>query len=113
MIIGSDIVAKATPDGYTVGTLLTPTIVNPFVLKDLPYDTLEDFTPVSLMVMVPGVMTMNPSACPLTTLKEVIALAKAKPGTIQLRLAGSAHLRPPVDGNAQGHRGHQHDVHSV
>jgi len=79
MVIGSDIVAKAAPDGYTVGTLLTPTIVNPFVLKDLPYDTLKDFTPVSLMVMVPGVMTMNP-AVPANTLKEVIALAKANPG---------------------------------
>ena len=79
MVIGSDIIAKASPDGYTVGTLLTPTIVNPFVLKDLPYDTLRDFTPVSLMVMVPGVMTMNP-AVPANTLKEVIALAKANPG---------------------------------
>jgi len=79
MIIGTDTVAKATPDGYTVGTLLTPTIVNPFVLKNLPYDTLKDLTPVSLMVMVPGVMTMNPSV-PASTLKEVIALAKANPG---------------------------------
>ena len=79
MVIGSDIIAKAPADGYTVGTLLTPTIVNPFVLKDLPYDTLRDFTPVSLMVMVPGVMTMNPSV-PASTLKEVIALAKANPG---------------------------------
>ena len=79
MIVGSDIIAKATPDGYTVGTLLTPTIVNPFVIKNLPYDTLKDFTPVSLMVMVPGVMTMNPSV-PASNLKEVIALAKANPG---------------------------------
>src|SRR3954468_1046590 len=79
MIVGSDIIAKATPDGYTVGTLLTPTIVNPFVIKNLPYDTLKDFTPVSLMVMVPGVMTMNPSV-PANNLKEVIALAKPNPG---------------------------------
>ena len=47
MIVGSDIVAKSTPDGYTVGTLLTPTIVNPFVLKNLPYDTVNDFIPVA------------------------------------------------------------------
>jgi tripartite-type tricarboxylate transporter receptor subunit TctC len=79
MVIGTDYIAKANPDGYTVGTLLTPTIVNPFVMKDLPYDTLRDLTPVSLMVMVPGVMTMNPSV-PASTLKEVIALAKANPG---------------------------------
>ena len=94
MIIGSDIIAKATPDGYTIGTLLTPTIVNPFVLKNLPYDTLRDFTPVSLMVMVPGVMTMFPGV-PAVNLKEVIALAKAKPGTLNYGSPGpltSGHL---------------------
>ena len=94
MIIGSDIVAKATPDGYTIGTLLTPTIVNPFVLKNLPYDTLRDFTPVSLMVMVPGVMTMFPGV-PASNLKEVIALAKAKPGMLNYGSPGpltSGHL---------------------
>jgi tripartite-type tricarboxylate transporter receptor subunit TctC len=94
MIIGTDTVAKATPDGYTVGTLLTPTIVNPFVLKNLPYDTLKDLTPVSLMVMVPGVMTMFPGV-PANNLKEVIALAKAKPGTLNYGSPGpltSGHL---------------------
>ena len=80
-VIGSDIVAKGNPDGHTVGTLLTPHIVNPFVLKDLPYDTLRDFTPVTLMVIVPGVMTMNPKV-PAKNLKEVIALAKAKPSSL-------------------------------
>ena len=94
MVIGSDIIAKAPADGYTVGTLLTPTIVNPFVLKDLPYDTLRDFTPVSLMVMVPGVMTMFPGV-PANNLKEVIALAKAKPGALNYGSPGpltSGHL---------------------
>jgi tripartite-type tricarboxylate transporter receptor subunit TctC len=94
MIIGTDTVAKATPDGYTIGTLLTPTIVNPFVLKNLPYDTLKDLTPVSLMVMVPGVMTMFPGV-PANNLKEVIALAKAKPGTLNYGSPGpltSGHL---------------------
>jgi len=94
MIIGTDTVAKATPDGYTVGTLLTPTIVNPFVLKNLPYDTLKDLTPVSLMVMVPGVMTMFPGV-PANNLKEVIALAKARPGALNYGSPGpltSGHL---------------------
>ncbi len=94
MIIGSDIVAKAQPDGHTIGTLLTPHIVNPFVLKNLPYDTLRDFTPVTLMVMVPGVMTMYPGV-PATHLKEVIALAKAKPGSLNYGSPGpltSGHL---------------------
>jgi tripartite-type tricarboxylate transporter receptor subunit TctC len=94
MIIASDIIAKSTPDGYTIGTLLTPTIVNPFVLKNLPYDTLKDFTPVSLMVMVPGVMTMFPGV-PANNLKDVIALAKARPGALNYGSPGpltSGHL---------------------
>src|SRR4051812_23457132 len=47
--VGSEIVAKAPSDGYTIGTLLTPHVVNPFVMKNLPYNTERDFTPVSLM----------------------------------------------------------------
>ena len=93
-VIGSDIVAKGNPDGHTVGTLLTPHIVNPFVLKNLPYDTLRDFTPVTLMVIVPGVMTMNPKV-PAKNLKEVIALAKAKPSSLNYGSPGpltSGHL---------------------
>ena len=92
--VGSEIVAKAPPDGYTIGTLLTPHVVNPFVLKSLPYNTERDFTPVSLLVIVPGVMTMHPSVGP-NTLKEVIALAKAKPGQLNYGSPGqltSGHL---------------------
>ena len=93
-VIGSDIVAKAAPDGYTLGTLLTPHVVNPFVLKTLPYDTLRDFTPVTLMVIVPGVMTMYPGV-PANSLQDVIALAKAKPGALNYGSPGqltSGHL---------------------
>ena len=93
-VIGSDIVAKAAPDGYTIGTLLTPHVVNPFVLKNLPYDTMRDFTPVTLMVIVPGVMTMNPGV-PASTLKEVVALAKSRPGKLNYASPGqltSGHL---------------------
>jgi len=92
--VGSEIVAKAPADGYTIGTLLTPHVVNPFVLKNLPYNTERDFTPVSLLVIVPGVMTMHPGVGP-NTLKEVIALAKAKPGQLNYGSPGpltSGHL---------------------
>jgi tripartite-type tricarboxylate transporter receptor subunit TctC len=93
-VIGSEIVAKAVPDGHTVGTLLTPHVVNPYVQKNLPYDTRRDFTPVTLMVIVPGVMTMHPSV-PANSLKDVIALAKAKPGFLNYGSPGqltSGHL---------------------
>ena len=94
MMIATDLVAKAPPDGYTLATLLTPTAVNPFVLKSLPYDTERDLQPVSQMVGVPGVMTMNPGV-PANNLKEVIALAKAKPGALNYGSPGqltSGHL---------------------
>ncbi len=93
-VIGSDIVAKAAPDGHTIGTLLTTHVVSPYVRNDLPYDTLRDFTPVTLMVIVPGVMTMHPSV-PANTLQDVIALAKAKPGLLNYASPGpltSGHL---------------------
>jgi len=92
--VGSEIVAKAQPDGHTIATLLTPHVVNPYVMKNLPYNTERDFTPVSLLVIVPGVMTMHPSVGP-NNLKEVIALAKAKPGQLNYGSPGpltSGHL---------------------
>ena len=92
--VGSEIIAKAPADGYTIGTLLTPHVVNPFVLKNLPYNTERDFTPLTLMIIVPGVMTMYPGVG-ANTLKDVIALAKAKPGQLNYGSPGqltSGHL---------------------
>jgi tripartite-type tricarboxylate transporter receptor subunit TctC len=92
--VGSEIVAKAPSDGYTLGTLLTPHVVNPFVMKNLPYNTERDFTPVSLMVIVPGVLSMYPGVG-ANTLKDVIALAKAQPGKFNYGSPGqltSGHL---------------------
>ena len=94
MTIATELVAKAPPDGHTIATLLTPTAVNPYVLKNLPYNTERDLQPVSQMVAVPGVMTMNPGV-PANNLKEVIALAKAKPGSLNYGSPGqltSGHL---------------------
>ena len=94
MTIATDLVAKAPPDGYTIATLLTPTAVNPYVLKNLPYNTERDLQPVSQMVAVPGVMTMFPGVG-AANLKDVIALARAKPGSLNYGSPGqltSGHL---------------------
>lgn len=94
MTIATELVAKAPPDGHTIATLLTPTAVNPYVLKNLPYNTERDLQPVSQMVAVPGVMTMFPGVG-AANLKEVIALAKAKPGALNYGSPGqltSGHL---------------------
>ena len=93
-VIASEIIARAAPDGHTVGTLLTPHVVNPFVMKNLPYDTLRDFTPVSNMAIVPGVLTVHPSV-PANTLKALIACAKSRPGALNYGVPGqltSGHL---------------------
>ncbi len=93
-VVGTEIIAKANPDGYTIGILLTPHVVNPFVMKNLPYDSVKDFQPITQVVFVPGVMVANASL-PANNLKEVIALAKAKPGQLNFGSPGamtSGHL---------------------
>lgn len=92
--IGSDIVAKAAPDGYTIlmGTTSTHA-VGPAVNPKLPYDNLADFTPVTLAAIFPNVLVAHPAAA--TTLKDLIAELKAKPGQYNFGSSGvgsSTHL---------------------
>ena len=77
--IGADRVARAEPDGYTIlmGTVATHAL-NPLILKTKPYDPEKDFAPVSLLVVVPNVLVVNP-ALPAKNVQELIALLKAEP----------------------------------
>src|SRR5215210_8578118 len=75
-IIGTDVVAKASPDGYTFGTVIAAHAVNATLNPKLPYDTLKDFTYVSLMSVAPLIMIAHPSL-PANNMKELIALAKS------------------------------------
>ncbi len=90
-IIGSDAVAKAAPDGYTV--LLTPTshTINPSIYSKLPYDTVKDFAPVALLVSVTTVFVAHPSL-PARTVNEIVALAKSRPDQLSFGSAGNGHL---------------------
>ena len=93
-IIGTDTVAKAAPDGYTFGTVIAAHSVNPTLNPKLPYDTLKDITYVSLMSTAPLIMIAHPSL-PANNVKELIALAKAKPGELNFASSGigaAAHL---------------------
>jgi tripartite-type tricarboxylate transporter receptor subunit TctC len=78
--IGADLVAKATPDGYTIlmGTLATHTL-NSLVLAKMPYDPVTDFAPIAQVLVNPNVLLVNPSL-PAKTVPELIALLKANPG---------------------------------
>ena len=87
--IGSDLVAKAKPDGYTLlmGTIASHAI-NPNLYRDMPYDPLRDFAPVMLVATLPNLLVVNP-AVPATTVKELIELARRKPGELAFASAGS------------------------
>ncbi|WP_431125948.1 tripartite tricarboxylate transporter substrate binding protein [Variovorax paradoxus] len=85
--IGGDLVAKSAPDGYTVMLDASNHAQNP-ALRKMPFDTLRDLAPVSLLVKVPNVLVVNPSA-PMKSVADLIAQAKAKPGGINYASSGN------------------------
>jgi tripartite-type tricarboxylate transporter receptor subunit TctC len=87
--IGSDLVAKAPPDGYTLlmGTVGTHAI-NPSLYAKMPYDHVRDFTPVVLVAGVPNVLVVNPGL-PVHSVQELIAYAKANPGKLNFASSGN------------------------
>ena len=90
--IGMDVVAKAKPDGYTVGLGQTANLaINPTLFPKMPYDALKDLMPVSVVASQPVVLVVRADA-PFKTLAELVAAAKAKPGEIRQALAGTGTL---------------------
>jgi tripartite-type tricarboxylate transporter receptor subunit TctC len=85
--IGTDLVAKAAPDGYTLLMGGAANAINMSLYAKLPYDTLRDFAPVSLCVKGANVLAVHPSL-PVKTIKELIALAKTKPGKLNYASSG-------------------------
>jgi tripartite-type tricarboxylate transporter receptor subunit TctC len=88
-IIGTDIVAKAAPDGHTLMTAFDSFTSNPFVFKKVPYNTLQDFAPISLLIRGPQLLVATPRLG-AKSFSEFMALAKAKPGSIRYATAGPA-----------------------
>jgi len=89
--IGREVVAKATPDGYTLLVGDSPHTINVHVLRHVPYDPIRDFTPISLIATASQVFVVNP-AFPAKTLKEFIAAATAQPGRINYGSGGSGSI---------------------
>jgi tripartite-type tricarboxylate transporter receptor subunit TctC len=85
--IGSDLVAKAAPDGYTLLMGGASNAINMSMYQKLPYDTLRDFAPVSLCVKGANVLAVHPSL-PVKNVKELIALAKTRPGKLNYASSG-------------------------
>ena len=85
-VVGSDLAAKATPDGYTLLVVSIAHAVDPWLYKE-PFDPVKDFVPVSIIATGTNVLTVNPSA-PVHSVKELLALAKDKPGVLNYASAG-------------------------
>ena len=107
-IVGTDLVAKAEPDGYTL--LLGqsgPISINPAVYKSLPYDPVKEFAPVTMTNSYPYVLVVNPKL-PAKTLQEFVALAKSKPGAMNYGSTGVGAANHLVD-RAVLHQGRAED----
>jgi tripartite-type tricarboxylate transporter receptor subunit TctC len=87
-ITGTDMVAKAAPDGYTILMASIAFGANAGLYTKLPFDPQKDFAPVSLVAIVPMVLAIHPSV-PVRSVTELLALAKAKPGTLNYGSAGN------------------------
>jgi tripartite-type tricarboxylate transporter receptor subunit TctC len=85
--IGSEMMVKAPPDGYTLLLITTTHTINPSLMK-LPFDPVKDFAPVSLILSQPNILVVHPSV-PARSVKELVALARAKPGSISYASGGN------------------------
>jgi tripartite-type tricarboxylate transporter receptor subunit TctC len=87
-IIGTDFVAKAAPDGYTLLFTTQVLTINPALHPSMPYDAQRDFAPVTIAAAAPNLLAVHPSI-PVRSVKELIALARAKPGALTIAAAGA------------------------
>src|ERR1700683_3413747 len=85
-VVGSDLAAKATPDGYTLLIVSIAHAVDPWLYKE-PFDPVKDFVPVSIIATGTNVLTVNPTV-PVHSVKELLALAREKPGVLNYASAG-------------------------
>jgi tripartite-type tricarboxylate transporter receptor subunit TctC len=86
-VIGTEVVMNSAPDGYTLLVNTIPFVSNQFLLPRAPYDPLHDFVAISIVASSPSFVTVHP-AVPARTIKELIALAKSKPGQLNYSAAG-------------------------
>ena len=87
-MIGTELAKNAAPDGYTLLVNTLPFVTNQFAYSKVPYDPVADFAPVSLLASVASVLVAHP-ALPVNSMKDLIALARAKPGAIMYGTAGA------------------------
>ena len=86
---GTEIVAKAAPDGHTLLVVAASFTINPSIRKNLPFDPVRDFAPVTQLITLTHILVVHPSV-PVKSVKELVALAKAKPGHLNYGTSGIA-----------------------
>jgi tripartite-type tricarboxylate transporter receptor subunit TctC len=86
--IGADSVAKSPPDGYNILFTGTPHVISPWLYRSMPYDAMKDFTPIALVATGPYLLVVNPQLG-VGTVRELVAAAKAHPGTIDYASSGN------------------------
>jgi tripartite-type tricarboxylate transporter receptor subunit TctC len=87
-MLATEIVARASPDGYTIILSDTPHTINPSVFGKVPFDPIKDFTPIAMVASSPLMLVVHPSV-PVATLADFVKLAKAQPGKINLGSGGT------------------------
>jgi tripartite-type tricarboxylate transporter receptor subunit TctC len=87
--IGADAVAKSAPDGHTLLVAATPHVISAHLYRNLPYDSLKDFAPIALFGSGPYALVVNAQQLPVSSVRELIAAAKAKPGKIDYASSGN------------------------
>ncbi|MCE2948437.1 MAG: Bug family tripartite tricarboxylate transporter substrate binding protein [bacterium] len=86
-VIGSEVVARAAPDGYTLLMVSAAHVINPAMVKKLPFDSIKDFQPISLVADVPTALIVHPSL-PVRNVKELVALGRKRPDQVNYSTAG-------------------------
>ena len=87
-VVGTELVAKAAPDGYTLLMAYGSHVINPSLYRKLPYETVRDFAPITQVAVQPLMVNIHPSL-PARSVKELIALARKRPGELNYGSAGS------------------------
>jgi len=87
-LVGTDLVAKAAPDGYTLLVVASSLAIMPSMYRKLPFDPVKDFAPITTLSLYPNLLLIHPSV-PASNVKELIALAKAKPGSLNYASGGT------------------------
>jgi len=88
-ITGTQAIVKAAPDGNTIGVVSNNHVINPSVYKSMPFDSINDITPIMVVGTTPMVLVVNPKKLPVKNAQELIAALKAKPGTYNYASSGN------------------------